>query len=100
VLASIGRPDGDAQRTIREIATTFLYLNLLLAVFNLVPLPPLDGAGIVGGLFPKTRRIFEMIQSVPYSTLVVFVLMSRYLGQLFRPVYLTVDGWLPYSTLF
>ncbi len=100
VLAGIGRPEGDTERTVREIATTFLYLNLLLAVFNLVPLPPLDGAGVVGGLLPATRRFFEMIQNIPYSTIVVFVVLSRFLGQLFRPVYLMVDGWLPYSTLF
>lgn len=100
VLAGIARPESDTEHTVREIATTFLYLNLLLAVFNLVPLPPLDGAGVVGGLLPGTRRLFETIQNIPYSTIVVFVVLSRFLGQLFRPVYLTVDGWLPYSTLF
>ena len=29
-----------------------LNLNVLLFLFNLIPLPPLDGAGILGGLFP------------------------------------------------
>ena len=31
-----------------------LNLNVLLGLFNLLPLPPLDGAGIVSGLAPRT----------------------------------------------
>lgn len=96
VLYLVGRPDGGTEAAIRKIAFVFLYLNLLLAIFNLVPLPPLDGAGIVRGLYPPSGRVFDTIQSIPYSTLVVFVLMSRYLGDLFEPVFYTVVRWLPY----
>lgn len=95
VLALIARPESDTERTIRTIAGTFLQLNLLLAVFNLVPLPPLDGAGVIGGLLPKTRRIFELIQNVPYSTIVVMVLLMRFLPVLFWPIFDKVNGWLP-----
>jgi Zn-dependent protease len=28
-------------------------LNVLLAVFNLLPVPPLDGAGVVEGFWPR-----------------------------------------------
>lgn len=30
-----------------------LCLNVLLGVFNLMPMPPLDGSGVLEGLFPK-----------------------------------------------
>lgn len=30
---------------------TIVYVNLMLAIFNLVPLPPLDGSKVLGGLF-------------------------------------------------
>jgi len=96
VLYVIARPEGDAEIAIRKIAFVFLFLNLLLAIFNLVPLPPLDGAGIVRGLYPPSGRLFDWFQSIPYSALVVFVLMSRYLGELFDPVFYTVVSWLPY----
>lgn len=100
VLWWIARPDGGTELAIRKIAGVFLYLNLLLAVFNLVPLPPLDGAGIVRGLYPPSGRLFDAIQGIPYSTLILFVLMSRYVGELFYPVFYTVDRWLPYPLLF
>lgn len=96
VLWFIGRPDGDAATAVRRIAMVFLLLNLLLALFNLLPLPPLDGAGIVRGLFPATGRAFDVIANIPYGTLVVLLLLSRYIGELFWPVFLTVRGWLPY----
>lgn len=100
VLWAIGRPDSDSASAIRRIASVFLYLNLLLAVLNLIPLPPLDGAGVVGGLYPPSQRLFDAIQRIPYSTILVFVLLSRYLGTLFYPVFSTVDGWLPYPVQF
>jgi Zn-dependent protease len=96
VLYFLGRPDSDATKAVNDIAHTFLWLNLLLAVFNLIPLPPLDGAGIVRGLAPSTGRFFDLIASIPYGTLIVILLASRFLGDLVFPIYHTVVGWLPY----
>ncbi|MFY9342066.1 MAG: site-2 protease family protein [Planctomycetota bacterium] len=100
VLWFVGRPDGDTEVTVRKIGGAFLFLNLLLALFNLVPLPPLDGAGIVRGLYPPSGRLFDVISSIPYGTLVVLVLLSNYIGELFLPVFYTVDRWLPYPLVF
>ena len=96
VLYFIGRPDGGTEEAVRRIAGTFLLLNLLLAVFNLVPLPPLDGAGVVQGLLPKTRGLYETIQRIPYGGIVIFLLLIKALPYLFWPVFSTVNGWLPY----
>jgi Zn-dependent protease len=45
------------------ILVNIVLINLVLAVFNLVPLPPLDGSKILLGLFPKMthniRNFFE-----------------------------------------
>ncbi len=38
---------------INIIATYSVLLNLLLAAFNLLPLPPLDGGGILAGVVPR-----------------------------------------------
>lgn len=33
---------------------TIIQINILLAVFNLLPIPPLDGSGVVAGLAPRS----------------------------------------------
>jgi Zn-dependent protease len=41
-------------------------LNVLLGCFNLMPIPPLDGAGIVEGFFPKTLgKVYDQIREIP-----------------------------------
>jgi len=96
VLWLVGRPEGDTERAIHTIAGTFLLLNVLLAVFNVIPLPPLDGAGIVSGLIPATRRLYDGIQRIPYSSIVIFVLLIKVLPYLFWPVFNAVNRELPY----
>lgn len=39
-------------------------LNMILFLFNLIPLPPLDGAAIVAGLFPPARAFYEGMASM------------------------------------
>lgn len=99
VLWYIGHPDSGTEAGVREIAKRFLLLNGLLAVFNLVPVPPLDGAGVVRGLFPAAGRAYSAFERIPYSTLVVFVLLIYFLPDLYYPLYFRVDALLPYSTL-
>jgi len=96
VLWFVGRADSDTERTIRTIAGTFLLLNVLLAVFNVIPLPPLDGAGVVSGLFPVTRRFYDGIQRIPYSGIVIFVLLIKVVPYLFWPVFDAVNRQLPH----
>ena len=38
-----------------DLVSLIIFVNLLLAVFNLIPLAPLDGAKVVGGLIPQHR---------------------------------------------
>jgi Zn-dependent protease len=100
VLWLIGRPDSDATEAVRRIASVFLMLNILLAVFNVIPLPPLDGAGVVTGLVPGARGVYESIQRIPYSGIVIFVLLIQVLPYLFWPVFDAVDRLLPYPVRF
>lgn len=100
ILYWIARPHTDNEDRIRDIAIVFLRINLLLAVFNAIPLPPLDGAGILSGLVPQTRPLYRRIASIPYATLVVFVVVAYNLSDLYDPIYFAVDRWLPFSTLY
>ena len=43
-------------RALHALLTTLILLNVLLALFNLFPIPPLDGSRIVDGLIPDSLR--------------------------------------------
>jgi len=40
-----------------DLLTVLLMLNALLFVFNMLPLPPLDGASAIGGLLPERAAL-------------------------------------------
>ena len=49
----------------RALSVT-LVLNVLLGLFNLVPIPPLDGASVLEGAAPRTTaKFFDRLREVP-----------------------------------
>lgn len=68
------------------IATTFVLLNALLFVFNLYPLPPLDGAGVVEGLLPRSSGLFGYVRSQPMLLLAGIVVVWYTVEHLWVPV--------------
>ena len=46
---------GSGSFAILSLFAIIIYINILLAVFNLVPLPPLDGSKILYSLLPETE---------------------------------------------
>lgn len=94
VMWFIGRASSDTTEAVLKIASVFLSLNLLLALFNFIPVPPLDGAGIVQGLWPSARRIYDGLARIPYSGVVIFVLLITVLPRLYVPVLHEVLSWL------
>jgi Zn-dependent protease len=55
--------------TLAEFVSILFSLNVLLLVFNLIPVPPLDGAGAVGLLVPErvATRIREAYENPTFS---------------------------------
>ena len=49
------------QQIFWEFLGLIVYINIFLALFNLIPFPPLDGSKIIMDLFPKFWRYFEQI---------------------------------------
>jgi Zn-dependent protease len=80
------------QDWLTETGAFLVYLNLILAVFNLLPMPPLDGGGILAGLAPRSALpLVRQLQKIGPIVL-VGVLLSTYvtnlniLGTIFDPV--------------
>jgi Zn-dependent protease len=54
VVAPAPEHAGSGAGAVALLLSVALNLNVLLCLFNLLPLPPLDGAGVVQGLFPDS----------------------------------------------
>lgn len=75
-----------------NISKLFVRTNIGLAIFNLLPVPPLDGSKILSGILP-TRQYFKFMQYENYIgiafILLIFIfpgILSGVLGFIINPV--------------
>ena len=69
---TLGEPNVSAP--IASLLVQLRQLNVLLAVFNMIPIPPLDGGNVIGGLLP--RRLAYGFDAVrPYGFMLLYALM-------------------------
>ena len=79
-----------------QVLIDIVYINIYLMLFNLLPIPPLDGYGVVGDLFNVRNRTWYM--NIYYNSRYIMMLMlimrlpsrllsvpcSRLVGLMFR----------------
>ncbi|WP_066296608.1 site-2 protease family protein [Bacillus sp. FJAT-29937] len=63
-----------------DFLNIFIHLNLVLFIFNLIPLPPLDGYRIVEDLMPKSIRP-RLTQYEAYGSVIFLILVITPLDQ-------------------
>lgn len=74
--------------TFIDIASYVVYINLLLAFFNMIPIPPLDGSKILTALLPAgpALRYREMTRWVEqYGLFVTFAFIFIFITVLWQP---------------
>jgi Zn-dependent protease len=59
-----------------ELGFTFVQISLVLAVFNLVPLPPLDGYKVILGILPKglSMQYSGLERYGPFALIILFLI--------------------------
>lgn len=65
-----------------DLLIPFMYLNVMLAVFNLVPIGPLDGQKILFGLLPRDLAYeYQSIMNRYGTLLLIFFILPVFGGQ-------------------
>jgi Zn-dependent protease len=87
LVVSLGRP---ADAFFHELVREFILISVSLAIFNLIPLPPLDGFGFVFGLSPTPLKIALLpVQRFGPLILLALVFLPSF-SRSFPPVLLVV----------
>ena len=84
----------DVSSPLIALAGQLVDINLLLAVFNMLPVPPLDGGRVLAGLLPRSLAV-RYNQLGRYGFLVIYALMlTGALSALIGPPYFFLRAWL------
>lgn len=79
-----------SSQVLATVVLTVFSINVLLAVFNLLPIPLFDGSRILAALFPRTLgRSLAEFEAQPFSFVIVLLIVfigSNQIGQLVRAV--------------
>ena len=59
-----------------KLASGFIGVNVMLAVFNMIPLPPLDGSKVLAAFLPASARE-GLLSLSPFISLLMILGLAR-----------------------
>lgn len=75
----------------QDIVVRIIYINIVLAVFNLLPIPPLDGSKILAGLLPPSQaNIIHALDNYGFIILLLLLftgVISKILSIIITPIF-------------
>ena len=77
------------------IFSYIIYINILLAVFNLIPVPPLDGSHILFALLPYRAREIQMFLRQFGMFIILFIILFgfQYVLQIINWIFNFITGF-------
>lgn len=82
---------------VESFLATFVFINLLLFVFNLLPIPPLDGFTVLGG-FLSARQMYSLAPLQQWGPLIILLVIitdsqTHILGNTIYPAIIQIASW-------
>lgn len=92
IQLTLASQDGLGQtlaQTLAMLLSITFSLNLILAVLNLFPIPPLDGSGVIGLIVSENHaRTINAWLRQPHIALIGIVIAWNIFGKIFAPIFL------------
>ena len=66
---------GSMGKIIYELSIIVIFWNVLLAFFNLIPIPPLDGSKLLFSIFPLKIETIALLEQFGFVALLLFIIL-------------------------
>jgi Zn-dependent protease len=84
VILRFGSMSGTLSDSLAYILSTIVLINLVLATFNLVPIPPLDGSKILFSLFPN--GLYQIRRALEQYGFIILLFFIFFLWSFMSPI--------------
>lgn len=90
-VINAGNIDSGLLKPVLILFQYLIFLNVSLAIFNLLPFPPLDGSKVLSTFLPDSfGPVFELLEQYGFLIL-MFLIYIGVVGVIMRPVFIFVN---------